>query len=186
MGELVDEGKVRFLGISEASPETIRRAHAVHPISALQTEYSVWARQPEAEILPTIRELGIGFVPYSPLGRGFLAGTARTIDDLDEDDYRRIAAALPGREPAREHRRSPRSSTRSRPQKGVSSAQIALAWVHAQGDDIVPIPGTKRRSYLEQNVRALEVALDADDLERLNGAGSAQGDRYHDMSRVNL
>jgi aryl-alcohol dehydrogenase-like predicted oxidoreductase len=185
MGELVAEGKVRFLGISEASPETIRRAHAVHPISALQTEYSVWARQPEAEILPTIRELGIGFVPYSPLGRGFLAGTARTIDDLDEHDYRRIQPRFQG-ENLRANTSIAEVVDALATAKGVSSAQIALAWVHAQGDDIVPIPGTKRRRYLEENVRALDVRLDAADLAQLNGAGSAQGDRYHDMSRVNL
>ncbi len=185
MGELVDEGKVRFVGISEASPETIRRAHAVHPLSALQTEYSVWARQPEAEILPTIRELGIGFVPYSPLGRGFLAGTGRTIDDLDEDDYRRLQPRLQG-ENLRANITIAEVVDALATQKGVSSAQIALAWVHAQGDDIVPIPGTKRRSYLEENVAALDVRLEPVDLAQLNAAGSAIGDRYHDMSRVNL
>jgi aryl-alcohol dehydrogenase-like predicted oxidoreductase len=185
MGELVAEGKVRFLGISEASPETIRRAHAVHPITALQTEYSVWARQPEAEILPTIRELGIGFVPYSPLGRGFLAGTGRTIDDLDEDDYRRLQPRFQ-RENLRANTSIAEVVDTLATEKGVSSAQIALAWVHAQGDDIVPIPGTKRRRYLEENVRALEIELEPRDLQRLNAAGSAQGDRYHDMSRVNL
>jgi aryl-alcohol dehydrogenase-like predicted oxidoreductase len=185
MGELVAEGKVRFLGISEASPETIRRAHAVHPITALQTEYSVWARQPEAEILPTIRELGIGFVPYSPLGRGFLAGTARTIDDLDEDDYRRLQPRFQ-RENLRANTSIAEVVDTLATEKGVSSAQISLAWVHAQGDDIVPIPGTKRRRYLEENVRALEIELEPRDLQRLNAAGSAQGDRYHDMSRVNL
>jgi aryl-alcohol dehydrogenase-like predicted oxidoreductase len=185
MGELVDEGKVRFVGISEASPETIRRAHAVHPLSALQTEYSVWARQPEAEILPTIRELGIGFVPYSPLGRGFLAGTGRTIDDLDEDDYRRLQPRLQG-ENLRANITIAEVVDALATQKGVSSAQIALAWVHAQGDDIVPIPGTKRRRYLEENVAALDVRLEPGDLAQLNAAGSAIGDRYHDMSRVNL
>jgi aryl-alcohol dehydrogenase-like predicted oxidoreductase len=185
MGELVAEGKVRFLGISEASPETIRRAHAVHPLSALQTEYSVWARQPEGEILPTIRELGIGFVPYSPLGRGFLAGTGRTIDDLDEDDYRRLQPRFQG-ENLRANTSIAEVVDSLAAEKGVSSAQIALAWVHAQGNDIVPIPGTKRRRYLEENVHALDVRLEADDLERLHAAGSAQGERYHDMSRVNL
>jgi aryl-alcohol dehydrogenase-like predicted oxidoreductase len=185
MGELVAEGKVRFIGISEASPETIRRAHAVHPITALQTEYSVWARQPEAEILPTIRELGIGFVPYSPLGRGFLAGTGRTIDDLDDDDYRRLQPRLQA-ENLRANTSIAEVVDTLAGEHGVSSAQIALAWVHAQGADIVPIPGTKRRRYLEENVRALDIGLDAHDLERLNAAGSAQGDRYHDMSRVNL
>ena len=172
MGELVSEGKVRYLGISEASPETIRRAHAVHPLTALQTEYSVWARQPEAEILPTIRELGIGFVPYSPLGRGFLAGTARTIDDLDEDDYRRLQPRFQG-ENLRANVSIAEVVDALAGEKGVSSSQIALAWVHAQGDDIVPIPGTKRRSYLEQNVGALDVVLGEADLARLNAAGSA-------------
>jgi aryl-alcohol dehydrogenase-like predicted oxidoreductase len=185
MGELVAEGKVRFIGISEASPETIRRAHAVHPITALQTEYSVWARQPEAEILPTIRELGIGFVPYSPLGRGFLAGTGRMIDDLDDDDYRRLQPRFQAQNLRANTTIAEVVDTLAR-EHGVSSAQIALAWVHAQGADIVPIPGTKRRRYLEENVHALDVVLDARDLERLNAAGSAQGDRYHDMSRVNL
>jgi aryl-alcohol dehydrogenase-like predicted oxidoreductase len=185
MGELVAEGKVRFIGISEASPETIRRAHATHPLTALQTEYSVWARQPEAEILPTIRELGIGFVPYSPLGRGFLAGTGRTIDDLDEDDYRRLQPRFQG-ENLQANTSIAEVVDSLAEQKGVSSAQIALAWVHAQGDDIVPIPGTKRRRYLEENVHALDVRLHADDLAQLDAAGSAQGDRYHDMSRVNL
>jgi aryl-alcohol dehydrogenase-like predicted oxidoreductase len=183
MGELVSEGKVRFLGLSEAAPQTIRRAHAVHPISALQTEYSIWAREPEQEILPTLRELGIGFVPYSPLGRGFLTGTMRSLDDLDEDDFRRYQPRLQGDNLAAniaivevidaiagEHDALP--------------AQVALAWLHAQGDDVVPIPGTKRRSYLEQNVAALELALSDADLERLADAGTAAGDRYADMSPV--
>jgi aryl-alcohol dehydrogenase-like predicted oxidoreductase len=185
MSELVDEGKVRFLGISEASPQTIRRAHAVHPISALQTEYSVWARQPEAEILPTVRELGIGFVPYSPLGRGFLAGTARTIDDLAPDDYRRLQPRMSGDNLAANTAIAEVVDAVAA-EKGVTSAQVALAWVHAQGDDVVPIPGTKRRRYLEENVEALSVKLDAADIARLDEAGSASGDRYHDMSRVNL
>jgi aryl-alcohol dehydrogenase-like predicted oxidoreductase len=157
----------------------------VHPLSALQTEYSVWARQPEAEILPTIRELGIGFVPYSPLGRGFLAGTGRTIDDLDDDDYRRLQPRFQG-ENLRANTSIAEVVDGIATTKGVSSAQVALAWVHAQGDDIVPIPGTKRRRYLEENVRALDVRLDTGDLEQLAAAGSARGDRYHDMSRVNL
>ncbi len=185
MGELVSEGKVRFIGVSEASPETIRRAHAVHPLSALQTEYSVWARQPEAVILPTICELGIGFVPYSPLGRGFLAGTGRTIDDLDEDDYRRLQPRLQA-ENLRANTSIADIVDSIASAKGVTSAQIALAWVHAQGADIIPIPGTKRRRYLDENVEALEIELSAQDLEQLGSAGSARGDRYHDMSRVNL
>jgi aryl-alcohol dehydrogenase-like predicted oxidoreductase len=184
MAELVAAGKVRHLGLSEAAPETIRRAHAVHPISALQTEYSVFARDPEAEILPTLRELGIGFVPYSPLGRGFLTGSFRSLDDLDDDDFRRGQPRFQGENldanlaivqrleaVAREHDATP--------------AQVALAWVHAQGDDVVPIPGTKRRRYLEQNVAALDVALTADDLRGLEEAGVAHGERYADMSGVN-
>jgi aryl-alcohol dehydrogenase-like predicted oxidoreductase len=185
MAELVDEGKVRFLGISEVTPQTIRRAHAVHPISALQTEYSVWAREPEDEILPTTRELGIGFVPYSPLGRGFLAGTARSIEDLAPDDFRRFQPRFQG-DNLRANIAIVEVIDALAAAKGVTAAQIALAWVHAQGADVVPIPGTKRRGYLEENVRALDVALAAGDLERLNGAGSAQGERYHDMSRINL
>ena len=185
MGELVAEGKVRFLGISEVTPQTIRRAHAVHPISALQTEYSVWAREPEAEILPTIRELGIGFVPYSPLGRGFLAGTARSIDELAPDDFRRFQPRFQG-DNLQANIAIVEVIDALAAEKGVTAAQIALAWVHAQGEDVVPIPGTKRRRYLEENVAALDVDLDADDLARLNGAGSARGDRYADMSRINL
>jgi aryl-alcohol dehydrogenase-like predicted oxidoreductase len=183
MGELVEAGKVRFLGLSEASPETIRRAHAVHPISALQTEYSIWARQPEDELLPTLRELGIGFVPYSPLGRGFLTGSVRTLADLPEDDFRRFQPRMQGDNfeaniaivevidaVAAEH--------------DVPPAQVALAWVHAQGEDLVPIPGTKRRRFLEQNVGALELELGDEDLERLAGAGNASGDRYADMTPI--
>jgi aryl-alcohol dehydrogenase-like predicted oxidoreductase len=184
MAELVSAGKVRHLGLSEAAPATIRRAHAVHPIAALQSEYSLFARDPEAEILPTLRELGIGFVPYSPLGRGFLTGSFRSLDDLDDDDFRRgqprfqagnldanLAIVEHLEAVAREHEATP--------------AQVALAWVHAQGEDVVPIPGTKRRRYLEQNVAALDLALTADDLRGLEGAGVARGDRYADMSGVN-
>jgi aryl-alcohol dehydrogenase-like predicted oxidoreductase len=184
MAELVTEGKVRYLGLSEASPETIRRAHAVHPISALQTEYSVWARDPEAEILPTLRELEIGFVPYSPLGRGFLTGTVRSVDDLGEDDFRRhqprfqgdnlasnvaIVEAIDGLASA----------------KGCTPAQVALAFVHAQGRDLAPIPGTKRRTYLEENVGALDVELTEEDLAVLDAVAATRGDRYSDMSPLN-
>jgi aryl-alcohol dehydrogenase-like predicted oxidoreductase len=184
MGELVAEGKVRFLGLSEASPETIRRAHATHPITALQTEYSIWARQPEAEILPTVRELGIGFVPYSPLGRGFLTGTLRSLDDLDEDDFRRFQPRFQGDNLA--HNIAIVEIVNAlAAEKGVTAAQVALAWVHAQGSDLVPIPGTKRRTYLEQNAGALDVHLTEADLARLDGAGQAAGDRYPDMSAVN-
>jgi aryl-alcohol dehydrogenase-like predicted oxidoreductase len=184
MGELVQAGKVRYLGLSEAAPATIRRAHAVHPISALQTEYSVWARDPEAEILPTIRELGIGFVPYSPLGRGFLTGTLRSVDQLDENDFRRYQPRFLGDNLAAniaivEHIDSLASA------KGCTPAQVALAWVHAQGRDLAPIPGTKRRHYLEENIGALDVVLSDDDLTRLDDLASARGDRYADMSPLN-
>jgi aryl-alcohol dehydrogenase-like predicted oxidoreductase len=185
MAELVSEGKVRFLGISEAGPETLRRAHAVHPLSALQTEYSVWAREVEDEILPTARELGIGFVPYSPLGRGFLAGTARSVDELEPDDFRRYQPRFTGDNLQANIAIVEVIDALAR-EKGATSSQIALAWVHAQGHDVVPIPGTKRRSYLEDNVGALALSLDASDLERLNGIGAAKGARYSDMSRVNL
>ncbi|HZD01322.1 MAG TPA: aldo/keto reductase [Actinomycetes bacterium] len=184
MGELVRQGKVGFLGLSEAAPATIRRAHAVHPISALQTEYSVWARQPEAEILPTVRELGIGFVAYSPLGRGFLTGTVRSLDQLEEDDFRRFQPRFQG-DNLRANIAIVERVDALAARKGVTPAQVALAWVHAQGEDVVPIPGTKRRRYLEENLGALGVELTAGDLERLAGAGSAQGDRYADMSRIN-
>ena len=158
MAELVAAGKVRYLGLSEAAPETIRRAHAVHPIAALQTEYSLLTRDPEAEILPTLRELGIGFVPYSPLGRGFLTGAFRSLDELDEGDFRRGQPRFQGEnlDANLGHRRA--RSRRSRPRRARRPAQIALAWVHAQGEDVVPIPGTKRRSYLEENVAALDIS----------------------------
>ncbi|HEY1479579.1 MAG TPA: aldo/keto reductase [Gaiellales bacterium] len=185
MAELVDEGKVRFLGISEAGPETLRRAHAVHPLSALQTEYSVWAREVEDEILPTARELGIGFVPYSPLGRGFLAGTARSVDELEPNDFRRYQPRFTGDNLQANIAIVEVIDSLAR-ERGATSSQIALAWVHAQGHDVVPIPGTKRRTYLEDNVGALALSLDASDLERLNGIGAAKGARYSDMSRVNL
>jgi aryl-alcohol dehydrogenase-like predicted oxidoreductase len=183
MGELVAEGKVRFLGLSEAAPETIRRAHATHPISALQSEYSIWARQPEAEILPTLRELGIGFVPYSPLGRGFLTGRLRSLDQLAEDDFRRFQPRLQGENLEANVAIVERIDALAA-ERGVTPAQIALAWVHAQGEDIVPIPGTKRRSYLEENAAAVEVELGEEDLAALADA-DAQGDRYADMSSVN-
>jgi aryl-alcohol dehydrogenase-like predicted oxidoreductase len=184
MGELVAEGKVRFLGLSEAAPETIRRAHRVHPISALQTEYSLWARQPEAEILPALRKLGIGFVPYSPLGRGFLTGTVRAVDGLAQDDFRRSQPRFQGANLGANLAIVERLE-RVAAQRGVTPAQVALAWVHAQGEDVVPIPGTKRRVYLEQNVAALDLELDAADLAGLAEAGAAAGERYADMSRIN-
>ena len=184
MADLVREGKVRCLGLSEASPSTIRRAHAVHPLSALQTEYSVWAREPEAEILPTLRELGIGFVPYSPLGRGFLTGAIRSLDALEQGDFRRSQPRLQGENLDRNLAIVERIEAIARAH-GATPAQLALAWVHAQGDDVVPIPGTKRRRYLEQNVAALDVRLTAGDLAALDEAGVAAGQRYADMSSVN-
>jgi aryl-alcohol dehydrogenase-like predicted oxidoreductase len=184
MGELVAAGKVRFLGLSEAAPATIRRAHAVHPISALQTEYSLFAREPESEILPTLRELGIGFVPYSPLGRGFLSGALRSLDGLAENDFRRSQPRFQGAN-LEANLVIVAAVEALAAEKGVTAAQLALAWVHAQGEDVVPIPGTKRRRYLEENVAALDIELGAEDLERLARSGGAQGDRYADMSPIN-
>ena len=180
MSRLVEEGKVRFLGLSEAGPETIRRAHAVHPISALQTEYSLWSRDPEDEILPTVRELGIGFVAYSPLGRGFLTGRFRTPDDLPEDDFRRSSPRFQGENFQKNLDLVARIQEIAKA-KGCTASQLALAWVLAQGKDIVPIPGTKRRSYLEENLAALDVELTPDDLARIDEAapqGAAAGTRY--------
>ena len=187
MAELVAEGKVRFLGLSEASPATIRRAHAVHPISALQTEYSLWARQPEAEILPTVRELGIGFVAYSPLGRGFLAGRFRSADDIGGDgDFRQRQPRLQG-ENLGHNLQLLHGVEELAAEKGVAVGQLALAWVLHQGGDVVPIPGTKRRRYLEENVAAAAIELSADDLRRLDEAMPAEstaGARYPDMSTI--
>ena len=187
MAELVAAGKVRYLGLSEASPATIRRAHAVHPITALQTEYSLWTRDPEQAILPTVRELGIGFVAYSPLGRGFLAGRFRSPDDLaDEGDFRRRHPRFQDDNLARnlELLRAPRGDRRD---KGVSAAQLALAWVLHRGADVVPIPGTKRRRYLEENVAAAAIVLSDDELARLDEAlppGATAGQRYADMKTI--
>jgi aryl-alcohol dehydrogenase-like predicted oxidoreductase len=183
MAELVDAGKVRYLGLSEAAPETIRRAHAAHPISALQTEYSVWSRDPEAEILPTIRELGIGFVPYSPLGRGFLTGTMRSVDALDEGDFRRFQPRFQGDNLA-DNVAIVEVIDGLATAKGCTPAQVALAFVHALGTDVAPIPGTKRRTYLEDNVAALGVELSESDLATLRSVGVAKGERYADMSPV--
>jgi len=178
MAELVDAGKVRFLGLSEAGVDTIRRAHAVHPISALQTEYSLWSRDPEEEILPVLRELGIGFVPYSPLGRGFLSGQIRSVDDLDADDYRRSNPRFQGENFQKNLDLVDKLEELAR-EKGASASQLALAWVLAQGDDLVPIPGTKRVKYLEENVEAAELSLDAGDLQRIAAAlPEAAGTRY--------
>jgi len=187
MAELVQEGKVRFLGLSEAGAATIRRAHAVHPISALQSEYSLWTRDPEPEILPTVRELGIGFVPYSPLGRGFLSGRIRSVDDLEETDFRRRGPRFQ-EDNLRRNLALVDEVEALAAEKGVTPSQLALAWVLSRGDDIVPIPGTKRRSYLEENAAAVDVELTEGELERLDLAfpvGVAAGDRYPDMSTVN-
>ncbi|MEK6278220.1 MAG: aldo/keto reductase [Actinomycetota bacterium] len=187
MGELVAEGKVRCIGLSEAAPETIRRAHAAHPITALQTEYSLWSREPEGEILGTVRELGIGFVAYSPLGRGFLTGTIRSVEELSEHDYRRFTPRFEGDNLERNIGIVERIDALAR-DKGMTPAQLALAWVHTQGDDVVPIPGTKHRKYLEENVAAAEVELSDDDRRHLDEAvpaGGAVGERYPDMSRQN-
>ncbi|HVT42442.1 MAG TPA: aldo/keto reductase [Acidimicrobiales bacterium] len=183
MGELVSAGKVRYLGLSEAAPATIHRAHAVHPISALQTEYSVWSRDPEAEILPTLRELGIGFVPYSPLGRGFLTGTLRTLDDLDAADFRRYQPRFQGDNLAA-NVAIVEVVDQLATAKGCTPGQVALAFVHAAGRDVAPIPGTKRRTYLEENVGALDVELTEEDLAVLDTVARAAGDRYADMSPV--
>ncbi len=180
MAELVAAGKVRFLGLSEAAPATIRRAHAVHPIAALQTEYSLWTRHVEVEILPTVRELGIGFVAYSPLGRGFLTGRFRSADDFADDDYRPHSPRFESENLRANLALVDRVDEIAR-NKGTTSAQLALAWVMAQGPDVVPIPGTKRLEYLEQNAAAAEVQLSADDLSRLDQAappGAAAGARY--------
>ncbi|MDZ7962707.1 MAG: aldo/keto reductase [Aulosira sp. DedQUE10] len=187
MAELVQQGKVRYLGLSEAAPSTIRRANAVHPISALQTEYSLWSREPEDEILPTVRELGIGFVPYSPLGRGFLSGAIASPDDLAPDDYRRNAPRFQG-ENFHKNLELVEKVKAIANQKGVTPSQLALAWLLAQGEDIVPIPGTKRRTYLEENIAATEINLTREDLSQIEAVapkGTAAGDRYSDMSTVN-
>src|SRR5438067_6203236 len=188
MKELVEQGKVRYLGLSEAAAGTIRRAHDVHPISALQTEYSLWTRDPEGEILPTIRELGIGFVAYSPLGRGFLSGQIQSPEDLPEDDFRRSNPRFQGENFQRNLDLVERVKEIAS-EKGVTPGQLAIAWLLHQGEDIVPIPGTKRRRYLEENVAAAEVSLSGEELSRIDEAapmGAASGDRYPDMSPVNI
>ena len=187
MKELVEAGKVRYLGISEAAPESIRKANSVHPISALQTEYSLWSRDVEDEILPTVRELGIGFVAYSPLGRGFLTGQIQSFEDLPENDYRRNSPRFQGENFDRNLRLVEKVCEIAW-EKGVEPSQLALAWLLHQGDDIVPIPGTKRRKYLEENAAATGVNLTDEDLARIDEAapkGVAAGDRYPDMSSVN-
>jgi aryl-alcohol dehydrogenase-like predicted oxidoreductase len=190
MAGLVRAGKVRYLGLSEAAPETIRRAHAIHPITALQTEYSLWSREPEEEILPTVRELGIAFVPYSPLGRGFLTGAIKREEDLAADDWRRTNPRFQG-ENFRRNLQLVRRVETIASEKGCTASQLALAWVLAQGDNMIPIPGTKRRSYLEQNAAAVEIWLSPKDLKRLDEVaprGVASGERYSEemMGYVNI
>jgi aryl-alcohol dehydrogenase-like predicted oxidoreductase len=189
MAQLVDEGKVRFLGLSEAAPETIRKAHAVHPITAVQTELSLWSRDAEEGVLPTVRELGIGYVAYSPLGRGFLTGQITSPEDFPEDDFRRFHPRFTG---DNFHRNIAlvREVEAMAKEKGCTTAQLALAWVLAQGEDVVPIPGTKRIKYLDENIAALDVNLTDEDLRRLDQIlppGAAAGDRYHErgMETVN-
>jgi len=187
MAELVKAGKVRYLGLSEASAATIRRAHATAPISALQTEYSLWSRDPEDELLATVRELGIGFVAYSPLSRGFLTGDAKPAEELPADDRRKVMPRFQGDNFARNMALVDRVRALAEARK-VTAAQLALAWVLAQGKDIVPIPGTKRRKYLEENAAASALVLTAAELAALDAAvpkGAATGDRYPDMSLVN-
>ncbi len=189
MKELVEEGKVRYLGISEAAPETIRRAHGVHPISALQTEYSLWSRDVEDEILPTVRELGVGFVAYSPLGRGFLTGQIRRFEDLPEDDFRRTSPRFQGENFEKNLELVDRVREIAE-EKGVTPGQLALAWLLHQGEDIVPIPGTKRRKYLEENAGAVQVELTDEDLARIDEVapvGAASGERYNEagMQTIN-
>ncbi|HXH40652.1 MAG TPA: aldo/keto reductase [Thermoanaerobaculia bacterium] len=187
MAELVRAGKVRYLGLSEAAPQTIRRAHAVHPITALQTEYSLWSRDPEDEILPTVRELGIAFVAYSPIGRGFLSGRFKTIDDFEPTDYRRLSPRFQGQNFDRNLDLVRRIEEIAK-DKGVTPAQLAIAWVLSQGNDIVPIPGSKSISHLEENIAVTEITLTPAELAKIDEVapkGVAAGDRYPSMAAVN-
>ncbi len=180
MAKLVKQGKVRYLGLSEAKPATIRRANKIHPITALQTEYSLWTRDVEIEILPTCRELGIGFVPYSPLGRGFLSGKIKSVDDLSKDDFRKRSPRFSD-ENLKKNLQIVEMLERFADEKKCTPAQLALAWVISQGDDIIPIPGTKRRAYLRENLEALKIRLNAGDIQKMNDAfpqGIASGERY--------
>jgi len=180
MAALVEAGKVRYLGLSEATPDEIRRAHAVHPISALQTEYSLWSRDPEGEILAICRELGITFVAYSPLGRGFLTGAIKSVDDLAEDDWRRANPRFQGENFAK-NLALVDAVKGIAAEKGCDPSQVALAWIHAQGSDIVPIPGTKRRKYLEQNVAAVDISFTEEELSQIDElflVDAAHGARY--------
>lgn len=188
MADLVRAGKVRYLGLSEASPATIRRAHKVHPITALQTEYSLWSREPEDEILATVRELGIGFVAYSPLGRGFLTGQLRRFEDFAPDDYRRMSPRFQGQNFAKNLELVERIGEMAR-ERGCTASQLALAWVMAQGEDIVPIPGTKRLKYLEENAQAAAIQLMQADLGRIEAIfpkDAAAGHRYPESARYLL
>jgi aryl-alcohol dehydrogenase-like predicted oxidoreductase len=181
MARLKEEGKVRYLGLSEAAPQTIRRAHATHPITAVQTELSLWSRDAEAEVLPTVRQLGIGYVAYSPLGRGFLTGQIKSPDDFADDDFRQNHPRFQGENFEKNIQLVHEVEALAR-EKGCTTAQLALAWVLAQGDDVVPIPGTRHVKYLDENIGALEVRLTGDDLKRLDQIlppGAAAGDRYH-------
>jgi aryl-alcohol dehydrogenase-like predicted oxidoreductase len=187
MGQLVEAGKVRYIGLSEAAPDTLRRGHAEHPLTALQTEYSLWSRDPEDEILPTCRELGIGFVPYGPLGRGFLTGRFQSPDDLPEGDWRRTNPRFQGAN-FEKNLHLVDEVKRLAGEKGVTPAQLALGWVLQQGDDIVPIPGTTSAKHLEENAAALDVTFSPRELDRIDEIvpqGAAAGDRYADMSSVN-
>ena len=188
MAELVKEGKVRFLGLSEAAPDTLRKAHATHPITALQTEYSLWSREPEDELFAVVRELGIGFVPYSPLGRGFLSGDITSIDDLDADDFRRTNPRFMG-ENFQKNLDLVEAVKAIASDKGITAAQLALAWVLAQGEDLIPIPGTRRIATLEQNAAAVDVVLTPEDLDRIEDVfpkGAATGHRYAEAARAAL
>ena len=188
MKELVLAGKVRYLGLSEAAAKTIRRAHAVHPISALQTEYSLWTRDPEDEILPLVRELKIGFVAYSPIGRGFLSGRIKSLDDLEAGDYRRVNPRFQGENFKKNLDVVAKIEEIAR-EKNVTSAQLAIAWVMSRGNDIVPIPGSRSIGHLEENVKAASITLSAEELKRIDEVaphGVTSGDRYPDMSRVNV
>ncbi|TDP99809.1 MULTISPECIES: aldo/keto reductase [Microbacteriaceae] len=182
--ELIEEGKIRHYGLSEAAPATIRRANAVHPVTAIQTEYSLWTRDPEAEVLPTVRELGIGFVPYSPLGRGFLTGTIRSLDQLSDDDFRRFNPRFEGDNLESNIRIVEQVDEVAR-ELGAKPGQVALAWLLAKGDDIAPIPGTTKVENLEQNVAAADLHLSDEQIARLDAVAAPVGDRYPDMSTVN-
>lgn len=188
MAELVKEGKVRFLGLSEAAPDTIRKAHATHPITALQTEYSLWSREPEDELFAVVRDLGIGFVPYSPLGRGFLSGDITSIDDLAADDFRRTNPRFMG-ENFQKNLDLVEAVKAIASDKGITAAQLALAWVLAEGEDLIPIPGTRRVATLEQNAAAVDVVLTPEDLARIEAVfpkGAATGHRYAEAARAAL